>query len=340
MIEAVTEAPGSVSVQQRSSTVVASVGQVALAVERVGICGSDAHFFEGTHPYLGYPRVQGHEIVGTVVDVGPGVSPTLLGQRAVVEPTAACGLCIACRRGRPNCCVDLTVVGISRAGGLTELLLLESGLIHPVGDLHPDAAVFVEPLAVALQAVRRGAVTADDLVLVLGAGSIGRSTVLAARAAGARVMVADRLPARRRLALLLGAERAVGHEELTDAVGDFSRGEGPTVVIDATGAAALLRRGLDLVAPSGTVVVVGISEDELCVPVSLLSRKEVALLGSRNSVGAFPDALALATANADVLRATISHRFPLASAEEAMRAAAGGGAYGKVVVDVTDGRGS
>lgn len=333
MIRVITEDVRRVVVHQVADSAIPGTGQVTIRIELVGVCGSDAHVYEGTHPYLNYPQVQGHEIVGIIDAVGPGTHVPV-GARVVVEPTVACGECIACRRGRPNCCRRLHVMGITRPGGLSETLVVDEIHTHEVGRLHPDAAVLIEPLAVALHAVDRARVTAADTVLVIGAGSIGRVAVVAARSRGARVLVAERTIERRVILETLGAESVIGTgtAELTDAVAEFTGGDGCTVIIEATGNAELLRLALDLVAYSGTVVAVGISEDNLSVPVSLLSRKEVALLGSRNSDHDFPGAIELARAHQAALRATISDRVMLSDAEAAFLSVLNRSAVGKVVV--------
>jgi len=319
---------------------VAGEHQVLVAVQTVGICGSDASFFGGTHPYLVYPQVQGHEVVGSIAQTAQDVAAAErlpVGTRVVVEPLCPCGQCLACRRGRSNCCTELEVLGIHRPGGLSDLMVVDAHRVHPIGELPDEAAVFVEPLAVALHSLSRAALQAGETVLVLGAGSIGRAAVLAAADLGARVLVADRSAHRLEATRRLGAEATVdvARGNVPDAVAAFTSGEGCRVVVEATGSASLLREALDVVAHSGSVVAVGISEDDLTCPVSLLSRKEVSLLGSRNSIDQFPAAIALARRHATALARTITHRFPLSEAEEAIRQVAGRApGLGKVVVDV------
>jgi threonine dehydrogenase-like Zn-dependent dehydrogenase len=310
--------------------------EALLRVELVGVCGSDAHVFEGSHPYLGYPQVQGHEVVGIVEALGARATGLTVGERVVLEPTMPCGECVACRRDRPNCCVRLGVHGITLPGGLTRALPVRAASLHPVPGVDPEIAVLVEPLAVALHAVDRAGVGPDDTVLVLGAGSIGRSAVVAARHRGARVIAAERTPARRPLLQMLGADLVVPAERaaVEDAIGSATGDDGCTVVIDTTGSGALLALALDVVAYSGAVVAVGISPDLLGIPVSLLTRKEVTLLGSRNSAGDFPEAIRIATANAEALRATIGVRVPFERAQEAFQIVLDGSVPGKVIVEV------
>jgi L-gulonate 5-dehydrogenase len=337
MIRAVTADPRTVRIDSGTGMPAAAAGEVVVAVERVGVCGSDAHVYEGTHPYLGYPQVQGHEVVGRVVQTGEGVSESLLGERVVIEPTVPCGRCVACRRGSPNCCVRLDVLGITLPGGLSEAIAVPCAMVHPVGALPADVAVFVEPLAVAVHAVKRAGVGPGDDVVVIGAGSIGRSIVFAARDAGARVLVVERTPERAALVRRIGVAVCGSEDgEFRQAVAAFSGVDGPGVVIDATGSGELVRTALDLVAHSGVVVVVGISQDDLVVPIAMLTRKEVALLGSRNSERDFPHAIDVARRNADELLGMITERLPLEQTEAAFRSVLDRTSFGKVLVVLDD----
>lgn len=297
-----------------------SDGHAVIRVEAVGLCGSDYHIFDGTHPYAVFPQVQGHEFVGTVVaSLGDRSTVSVeTGERVVVDPLRGCGTCFPCTRGKPNCCVDVTVMGVQVPGGLADYVSVPAGQLIPAGDLPASTAVLTEPVAIGSHAVRRGGVAAGDDVVVLGAGPIGLAATLAAADRGARVLVADRIAGRLDVAAKAGAVRTVdtSDEDLTDAVAGFSAGV--AVVIEATGVPALVRLAVDLVAHSGTVVVVGISTAEVGLTVSDLSRKEINLLGSRNSAGEFATAVELVTRRADVVAGWVTHTFGLGEVPEAI----------------------
>jgi threonine dehydrogenase-like Zn-dependent dehydrogenase len=163
-------------------------------------------------------------------------------------------------------------------------------------------------------------VTSDDTVMVIGAGPIGLAATLGAVDRGARVMVVDRIPARLKFAQQLGAAAVVNtsEDDLARAVEDFTQGDGMSVVVEATGVPALVNAALDAVANSGTVVVVGISDGEVSIPVGLFSRKEINILGSRNNVGLFPEAIRLARQHADQLGSLVTHTYPLIDAPQAI----------------------
>jgi L-gulonate 5-dehydrogenase len=289
-------------------------GEALLRVEAVGLCGSDYHLFDGTHPYARFPQVQGHEFTGIVERLPRGYEGLIgPGDRVAVEPLLWCGRCFACRRGRTNCCESLAVMGAHVAGGLADYVALPAERLHATGSLPALVAVLAEPFSIGLHAVRRGQVVEDDRVLVVGAGPIGLTAALSAVDAGAQVLVADRLGSRLEAAKRLGAAVVVDTsvEDLAGAVADFTGGTGVAVAVEATGVPSLVRTAVDVVAQSGTVVVVGISQADVAVPVSEFSRKEISLLGARNSAGEFPAAIDLISRHAEVAASLVTHVFGL-----------------------------
>ena len=141
-------------------------------VRRVGICGTDLHAFEGVQPFFEYPRILGHELAGDLVDMdkAPGFT---IGEAVTIIPYFNCGVCIACRTGRPNCCVNIRVCGVHVDGGMVEYLRVpSSSLVHGEGMSYEQLAL-VEPLAIGAHSIRRAAVRPEEFVLVIGAGPIG-----------------------------------------------------------------------------------------------------------------------------------------------------------------------
>lgn len=325
MLQAITDEPGQMRVRE-TTTPSPGPGQALVRVEAVGLCGSDFHLFLGDHPYARFPQTQGHEFSGIVKRFGPGYTgPVRVGDRVAVEPVIACGACFACRRGRYNCCRDLKVMGAHVTGALAEQVVVRTTALHPVGDLEAETGALVEPISIGLQAVLRATSThgpygEGDTVVVLGAGPIGLAAVLAAADRGARVLAADRIAHRLDLARELGADRGVDTtvDDLADVVQEWTGRDGAAVVIDATGVPTLIRTAIDLVAPSGTVVVVGISPHEVSIPVSDFSRKELNVLGSRNSAGIFDQAVDLVRRHARKANRLITHRFGLEQVPEAI----------------------
>ncbi|MEO8463245.1 MAG: alcohol dehydrogenase catalytic domain-containing protein [Chloroflexota bacterium] len=313
-----------------------------VAVEIVGICGSDLHAWTGHHPYFDYPRVQGHEFGGRVVAIGdavPGSRPLVVGERVAVEPLIACGACVACRRGRSNCCVRLKVLGSHVDGALTEQLVVPAAACHAVIDLDPALTALVEPMSIGLQAVARSRIEAGGRVVILGAGPIGQAILICALDRGAEALVVDRLAPRLDLAQSLGAAAIVNtvSEDLGAAVQAWTDGEGPIAVFEVTGVPSLLRTAVDIVASSGTVVVVGLSQDEVSLPIIEFTRKELAIVGSRNSAGLFPAAVDLVRRRRGLVQRLVTRRYPFDKAADAMDfALKDPGATAKVLVDVSE----
>lgn len=318
---AVTTAPGVMQVQQADPPT-RDQGEALIQIGAVGLCGSDFHLFTGDHPYATFPQVQGHEMVGRVTEFGPDYRGSIpLGAMVAIEPFFPCGHCFPCRRGKPNCCTTLKVMGAHVPGGLREFLTVPVAHLHPVADLPLLTAILVEPMTIGLQCIVRADVRAGDTVAVIGAGPIGLAAALGAIDRGARVLVADRLANRLQRAGELGAEAVVdtSTESLAAAVDQFTDGDGAAVVVEATGVPALITAALDAAAYSGSVVIVGISAQDVSIPVGLFSRKEINVLGSRNNTGLFPEAIELVRRHAERLKPLVTHTFPLDRAPEAIK---------------------
>lgn len=321
MLKAVTVERGRMEIVEAADPLPGS-GEAVVGIERVGLCGSDYHLFLGDHPYARFPQTQGHELAGVVEALDDDYEgPIQLGQRVAIEPLLSCGECFACRRGRYNCCTSLEVLGAHVPGGLAERLAVRISSLYPVGDLDSDLTALCEPISIGLQAVVRAGIADDETVVVLGAGPIGQAVVVAAADRGARVLVADRIPSRLQLAERLGALRVVNtaDEDLAAMVATWTENEGAATIVDATGAPELIRLGIDLVAPSGTIVIVGISQHELSVPVIEFTRKELNVLGSRNNMGLFGDAVDLVRRNRERVRSLITHEFDFEKVADAIR---------------------
>src|SRR5580658_8193809 len=165
-------------------------GQAIMKIRRIGICGTDLHAFEGTQPYFEYPRILGHELAGDLVDFdkAPGFT---IGEAVTIIPYFSCGVCIACRNGKPNCCTILQVCGVHVDGGMVEYLAVPSSALVKGNGLDYDELALVEPLAIGAHAISRAALQPDEFVLVIGAGPIGLGVVESARLAGGQVIVMD-----------------------------------------------------------------------------------------------------------------------------------------------------
>ncbi|GAA5128978.1 zinc-binding alcohol dehydrogenase family protein [Pseudonocardia adelaidensis] len=301
-------------------------GQVLVRPEAVGICGSDLHFFTGelaTPPAFGsqYPRVQGHEFAGVVEALGPGGPPGLaVGQRVAVHPLSSCGRCRACRIGRPNACPYFRLVGVHVDGALAERVTVAAGQVFDVGDLPPVLGAFCEPMSIAVRALVRGAVAGGDPVVVLGAGPIGQAVTIGALDRGARVLITDVVADRLAPAAAAGADVLRADEaDVVAAARDWAGDEGPAVVVDCTGQPSAIADAVTMVSPAGRVVVVGISHDEVALPVNAFTRKELDLLGSTVCTRAdFAEAVQLVGRHRAQVERLVTHQVPLPEAPAAV----------------------
>ena len=301
-------------------------GEALIKVEHVTLCGTDLHIWEDDYT-SDLPLVQGHEIAGTVVELGAGVTGLSPGERVAVDPLISCGECRACRRGRANVCPNLVVLGCYCDGGFAEYLSVSVDKLHPLPENLPtDLGPVAEPAAIALEAITRGRAKGGDTVLILGAGPIGLLTTLALHDLGARVVTADTITDRLDMACSMGSDHTLlidprqpfPTSALAAMIGDEAP-DGPDLVIEATGVPDSLENALRAVAPAGRVVQVGISARPTNFPLNLVPFKEIDLLGSRNSQGLIPEALDLIVRHQDTVRSLLTHRFDVSDLDAAFR---------------------
>ena len=238
--------------------------QVLDRVRAVGVCGTDMHIFKGTQPYLTYPRVMGHEIAGEVAEAPPG-SDLRPGDRVCVMPYLACGACVACRKGRPNCCVRIEVLGVHRDGALAEYVAVPAAYVLKADGVAMHEAAMVEFLSIGAHAVGPAAPKAGARVLVVGAGPIGLAAALFAKLAGAEVTALDTRP--ERLAFC-GSQLKADHvievgDDTYVQLRDLTNGDFFDVVFDATGNAAAITKRFSDVAHAGAYGLISVVPQDI-----------------------------------------------------------------------------
>ena len=257
-------------------------GEVLVRIRRVGICGTDMHIFGGKHPFLEYPRVMGHELSGEIADAH-GSTRLRVGQRVYINPYLSCGSCHVCRRGKPNCCMRIRVLGVHIDGGLAQYLAVPDGNVFPADGISLDQAAMVEFLAIGAHAARRSGVGPGDRVLVIGAGPIGLGVIASVASRGVEPVVLD-LRADR-LAFCRSAFPCHGVlAENTAMLAEITGGDFFDAVIDATGNAPSIERGFAYVAHGGTYVLVSVVKDTIRFADPEFHKREMTLLGSRNAL--------------------------------------------------------
>ncbi len=284
----VLEEPGRFRMTEVKSPERPGPGQALVRVHRVGICGTDLHAYEGRQTFFEYPRILGHELGVEIVGLEDTESKLAVGDRCAVEPYLNCGQCIACRRGKSNCCVHLTVLGVHVDGGMQDWLLVPREKLHQSKTLSLEQLALVEPLCVGAHAVRRAGLEPGEVALVIGAGPIGLSVIESARAAGAGIIVAEisekRLEfCRQRLRL----ERCVNASgDPRPRIQEILSGELPTAVFDCTGNPRSMMASFNFVAHGGKLIFVGHFPGYISFHDPDFHRRELTLLSSRNATAA------------------------------------------------------
>ncbi len=264
-------------------------GEALVRVHRIGICGTDISGYLGKMPFFSYPRIPGHELGVEVVAVGPGVDNVKAGDRCSVEPYINDPESYASRRGFPNCCEKLEVLGVHRDGGMRPHFVLPARKLHPSKSLNFDQLALVETLAIGRHAVNRGAPQPGESCLVIGAGPIGLATLEFVKLSGARTIVLDLNEARLDFCkAVMGVEHAIPvSDHVVADLRAVTDGHLPDVVIDASGSNASMSSAFGLVAPGGgRLVYVGITTDEVRFQHPAFHRPEGTLLCSRNALPA------------------------------------------------------
>lgn len=308
----VCQQPGRLEIAERPRPSAVPEGWARIAVSHVGICGTDYHIFEGKHPFLEYPRVMGHEVSATVLEA-PGKSGLVAGQPVIVNPYISCGTCIACRKGKPNCCVAIRVLGVHIDGALCEEIVVPAANLYPAGGLSLEAAATVEFLAIGAHAVRRARAPEGSRSLVIGAGPIGLGTALFSRIAGHTVTLLD--TSAERLAMAserFGFSGVLADENAAAALALRVQGEGFDVVFDATGHAGSMETAFSHVAHGGTLVFVSVVKDAIRFSDPEFHKREMTLVGSRNATAEdFRHVVASIAAGMVPVEALVTHRTTL-----------------------------
>jgi threonine dehydrogenase-like Zn-dependent dehydrogenase len=306
---------------------------VVVRVEAVGLCGTDLSIHAGKIP-VEYPRVMGHEIVGTVLAGGSGVDP---GTRILVDPGIACGRCNQCLEGRTNICTAGGLIGRDRDGGLREVMTVPASNVHPLRHgIDPTTAPMLQVLATCVHAQRRVAIFPGESVAVVGLGVTGLLHLQLARLRGARPVIGiTRSAPKLALARALGADLTIAADgSESDGVAAAIPG-GADLVIECVGTVGAFARSMEMVRTGGRILAYGtMTETSGEVPFYDLYHKEISIVGARSArVEDFPMSIDAVASGRVTLEPLVSGRYPIDDVGEAIRAASARGAL-KVFVDV------
>ena len=260
-------------------------GHAIIQIKRIGICGTDLHAYEGTQPYFNYPRILGHELAADLIEAD-GANGFIPGEAVTIIPYFNCGICIACRNGKPNCCNDIKVCGVHIDGGMVTYLSVPSYSLVKSNGLSYDELALIEPLAIGAHGIRRANVKKDEFVLVIGAGPIGLGTMEFARIAGATIIALDINDKRLqfckdklKVAYIINAST----EDALARIKAITNNDMPTVVIDATGSQKAINNALQYLAHGGRFVLIGLQKETIIFSHPEFHKREATLMSSRNA---------------------------------------------------------
>lgn len=314
MLQQVMTAPHQIMFRE-VETPQAAPGQALLRIRRIGVCGSDIHVYHGTHPFTSYPVTQGHEISGEVVALGEGVTGLTIGQKVTIEPQVVCGKCYPCRHGKYNLCEELKVMGFQTTGTASEYFAVDAAKITPLpGDMDFDEGAMLEPLAVAVHAVRR----MDDVrglkIAVLGAGPIGNLVAQVAKGLGAEsVMITDVSDIRLAKAKECGVEFAVNtrSENFGEAMVRCFGPDKADVIYDCAGNNVTMGQAIQYARKGSTIILVAVFAGMASVDLAVLNDHELDLnttMMYRHED--YVEAIRLVNEGKVALRPLISKHFP------------------------------
>jgi len=257
---------------------------VIISVRAVGICGSDVHGFMGTTGRRKPPIVMGHEFSGVITATGEEVTDYRVGDRVIAQPLLVCGACDNCKAGLWNICVNRTGLGLNFNGAYAESVRVPQQMLYRLpDDMSWEQGAMVEPVAVALHAVNRTPINLMDRVVIIGAGTIGLFTLLAARLKGAgQVIVTDLSRHRLEMARKLGADVVVNVREQNplEVVQAHTNGNGADAVIEAVGITATVQQSLAVVRVGGHVTWIGNSQPDIELNMQQVVTREVTIAGT------------------------------------------------------------
>jgi L-iditol 2-dehydrogenase len=299
-------------------------GEVVVAIHAAGICGSDVHGYVGTTGRRRVGVVMGHEAAGEVVAVGPDVDGFEPGDRVAVRSVLPCGRCEECSRGASNVCPNREGLGMQFDGAYADAVVVPEGMLLAIPDsLSYEQAATIEPLAVALHAVRLTPVQPHDVVVLIGAGAIGLLALLALRAGDVgRIVATDRSAHRLELARSLGADEVIeaGRRDITDRIREATGGDGADAVIEAVGISTTAAQSIAVARAGAQVTWVGNSEPRVEIPMQDLVTRELVVRGAYAFTDEFEDAAKLIAGGRIDVSPLIEHLAPLEDGPDLFRA--------------------
>lgn len=315
-------------------------GEALLKVLYCGICGADVASYTGNQPFTTYPRIPGHEFSAQIVSIPNNDRGLKPGDIVTANPYFNCKTCYSCKRGFVNCCTDNQTMGVQRDGSFREYIVMPVERIYDGKGLSAKELALVEPFTISYHALHRATVKPGDKVLIVGAGPIGLFALIAAKAQGAEVYVADLLDGRLEKALHFGADGVInsGTKDLKEEAMKITEGNGFDVCVEACGLSVTFLACIDCAAFAANIILIGNGKKETTFLHSVLLKKELNVFGSRNSYASDFKAVIdlIAEGKVNVLD-MVSAVYPIDDAAEAFKAlASNDGSLAKVLIQITE----
>lgn len=315
MLQAIMNKPGEITFQD---VAIPAVGpeQVKVKMKRIGVCGSDIHVYHGKHPYTSYPVVQGHEVSGEIVETGSAVIDFKIGDKVTIQPQVVCGKCYPCTHGMYNACEELKVMGFQTTGMASEFFVTEAAKVLKLPDsMSYNQGAMIEPIAVAVHAIRRYGDVTGKKVLVLGGGPIGNLVAQTAKAMGAsQVLLSELSKARLDMAEKCGIDVVNPSErDLLEAIIEKLGKDKADVIFECVGINATMKQATDYARKGSDIVVVGVFADLGTINLGFIQDRELRLIGTAMyRVEDYVKAIELTEAGLIELDALITHTVSFA----------------------------
>ena len=298
-------------------------GEALIRVKACGICGSDVSSYRIKNPQYPYPLIIGHETAGEIMEIDENDRNLKVGDRIILDPYIYCGKCYPCSKGQTNCCEQMQVLGCQTNGSMCEYFTFPVEKLIKVPDvLKWEEIPIAEPLTIALHAIHRVKVQPGEFFTVIGAGAIGLMAAVVSKVCyGATPIIVDVVDGRLKMAKDMGIEYTINSmmEDAVERISVITNGRMSECVMEASGAFPAIADSLKYAAYTGRIARTGWPKGDTTTTSALITRKELVVLGSRNSAGEFEEALDILASGKLDLSKIISKVVPFDQLPEALQ---------------------
>lgn len=278
--------PGEVEIRE-SEIPELKKGEALLKILYGGICGSDLTSYKGGNAYVSYPRIPGHEFSAEIIEIEDNDRNLKKGMIVTCNPYFNCNECYSCKRGLVNCCTTNQTMGVQREGAFSNYITMPIERIIDGKGIPAKTLALIEPFCISYHGIQRAEVKQNDEVLIIGAGTIGVLAAVAAKTKGAKVYVSDISSQKLEFAKTFGIDGVIlndSEESFAQQVNDITNGDGFDITVEAVGLPSTFQNCIDSAAFGGKVVLIGVSKQNLDFNFTLIQKKELNVMGSRNAL--------------------------------------------------------